>query len=427
MLYKNWLYTSSIIKTSNCPALKENISTECLIIGGGIAGLHAALRLVNEGKKVVLLEKTICGGSSSGQSAGFLTPQSEEDMSKLIAKHGKDKAKIIHQIPSVGVDLILNNIKKYKFDCDLRKQDSLYLSIKKSHDYKILEEKETCKEMNVPYKMLNQNGLKKYHPGKGYSLGLIYPGTHGINSFAYCQAMKNLLMKKGVKIYEGTEVKKIEKNKAITHLGSAESKNIIVCIDKLNAEFDKSWSKKCYHIQTYIGISEPLSDKEMKSVFPNGELMCWDTKWDYAYYRPVIGNRLLVGASSPWTAYYPKYHFTNKVVLKEINSLKEKFPQIKNINFSHYWSGLIDITKDMSPIVDYDENNKSIQFVMGCAGLNWAAYCGDYAARRILNKNTPDLSEFLGANRKFSFSGIFQLIFGKRISFMLSHLKELLT
>ncbi len=427
MLYENWLHTSSTVKTSKCLELKEKISTECLVIGGGIAGLHAALRLVEGGKKVVLLEKRICGDSSSGQSAGFLTPQSEEDISKLTAKHGKEKSKIIHQIPFDGVDLIVNNIKKYKFKCDLRKQDSLYLSIKKSHDYKILEEKETCEEMQIPYKMLDENGLKKYHPGRGYRLGLIYPGTYGINSFAYCQEMKNLLLKKGVKIYEDTEVKKIEKNTAITHLGSVESKKIIVCIDKLKAEFDKEWSKKCYHIQTYVAISEPLSKKEMRSIFPKEELMCWDTKWDYAYYRPIMGNRLLVGASSPWTAYYPSYRLTQKVIVRGIDSLKEKFTEIKNVKFTYFWSGLIDVTQDLAPIVDYDRNNKSIQFVMGCIGLNWAAYCGDYAARRILNKNALDLSEFLGANRKFSFSGIFQIIFGKRVSFILSHLKELLT
>ena len=275
---------------------------------------------------------------------------------------------------------------------------------------------------------MDKKQVHKIHPGKDYIRGLRYPGSYGINSFAYCQEMKNLLISKGVSIYEDTEVHKIELSKAITHLGSVKYKNAIICADKVKAEFDKDWSKKCYHIQTYIAISEPLSDEEMKSVFPSGELMCWDTKWDYAYYRPIIGNRLLVGASSPWTAYYPTYHHTPKVIGRGIKSIKEKFPKLADVKFTHYWSGLIDVTQDLSPIVDYDKNNKSIQYVMGCAGLNWAAYCGDYSARRILDpKRTQDLSDFLSANRKFNFSGLFQKIFGKRITFGLSHLKELLS
>ena len=81
MLYENWLYTGSLnIKTPYCAMLQDAIKTQCLVIGGGFAGLHAALKLVDTGKKVVLLEKRFCGGSSSGQSGGFLTPESEEDL-----------------------------------------------------------------------------------------------------------------------------------------------------------------------------------------------------------------------------------------------------------------------------------------------------------------------------------------------------------
>ena len=160
MLYENWLHTGSLnIKTPYCPPLKENLSTECLVIGGGIAGLHASLRLVENGKKVVLLEKRICGGSSSGQSAGFLTPESEEDLRKLISKHGKEKAKIIYEIPFHGVKLIVGNIQKYNFNCDFRKQDSLYLSAKKSHDNRIEEEKETRKDLKMPYELLNERSF----------------------------------------------------------------------------------------------------------------------------------------------------------------------------------------------------------------------------------------------------------------------------
>jgi gamma-glutamylputrescine oxidase len=47
------------------------------LIGGGAAGLAAAARLMGTGKKVVLLERNICEGSSTGKSAGFMTPDSE--------------------------------------------------------------------------------------------------------------------------------------------------------------------------------------------------------------------------------------------------------------------------------------------------------------------------------------------------------------
>ena len=426
MLYENWLYSGSLnIKTPYCESLKEDITTECLVIGGGFAGLHAALRLADSGKKVVLVEKRICGGSSSGQSAGFLTPESEKDINQLRKHYGDKKAKQIHNIPKKGVELIVNIAKKYGFNCDLRKQDSLYLSIKKSHNKYIEEETETRKELGLSYEFLDAKNLQKIHPGKGYLMGLRYPGSYGINSFAYCQEMKNLLLKKGVRIHEDTEVHKIEKNTAKTHLGSVTAKKIFVCIDKIQSEFNQEISDKLYHIQTYLAISEPISDEEMKKIFPKGELMCWDTRMIYGHYRPVAGNRIIIGGGTPLATYYPVYLHSMAPINKFIRRLKKRFSNLKDVHFTHYWGGLIDVTPDLEPLIGYDKHNKSIQYAVGCAGLNWAAYCGDYIARRAIEpKKTEDLSEFMGIDRKFVFPSFIQKIFGKIITFGLSHLYE---
>ncbi len=426
MLYENWLHTGSLdIKTPYCPPLKENIKTDCLVIGGGFTGLHAALRLVDGGKKVVLIEKRICGGDSSGESAGFLTPESEEDLTQIIETYGEEKGKLIYNVPLKGVQLIINTAKKYKFNCDLRKQDSFYFSTRRRDDKLIKEEAKYKEESGLPFGIYKKDSLKKIHPGEGYRMGLRYPGSYGMNSFAYCQEMKNLLIKKGVKIYEDSEVHKLEGNTAKTHLGSATAKNILICVNKMKPKFNEDIPKKLYHIQTYLAVSESLSNEEMKSIFPKGELMCWDTSLIYIHYRPVLGNRIIVGGSSPWAAYHSKPIHSPRIINRFIEKLKKAFPKIKNVEFTHYWSGMIDVTKDLIPITDYDKENKSIQYTIGCAGLNWAAYCGDYMARRLLNpKGTEDLTEFLGSNRKFFLSDGFQKIFGKKITFALSHLKQ---
>lgn len=427
MILENWLITSAFdIKAPYCSPLKEKIKCDCLIIGGGFTGLHAALRLIDTGKDVVILEKRMLGGSSSGRSAGFITPESEEDLDKLIKKYGKERAEIIYTIPQNGVKIITEIVKKYKFNCDFRKQDSIYLSIKNKHNKQIMEEMETRKDMKMPYELLDEKGLKKVHPGRGYTIGLKYPGSYGINSFAYTQEMKNVLLKKGVRIFEDSEAEKIEGNTVKTHLGSVTADNIVICMDKMKKEFNEEISKNFYHVQTYVAVSEPLNDEEMKTLFPNGELMCWDTRWNYMHYRPVKGNRILIGGSSNLTLYAPKYYNSPATINSFIKELKWRFPTIKDIHFTHYWSGLIDVTKDLTPIADYDKNNKSIQYAMGCAGLPWAAFCGDYLARRIINpKGTKDLSEFLGMHRKFFLSHRFQKFFGKIITFSLSHLREL--
>ncbi|MDO8564637.1 MAG: FAD-binding oxidoreductase [bacterium] len=429
MLYENWLQTGAVNaqNTPDCPPLAGHIKTECLVVGGGVTGLHAALRLVLAGKQVTLLEKTICGGSSSGQSGGFLTPESEEDFLKLIRRYGKERAKLIYRAPSEGVRLIVDTIQTYGFQCDMRTQDSLYFSNKRSHIDAVEEEAEAREENTLPFQLLNKAQLQQVHPGKGYLVALRYPGSYGINSFAYCQELKRLLLTKGAAIFEHSEVHTQKGNTARTNGGSVSAEHMLICMDKMKTEFNRELSKKFYHIQTYLTVSEPLTPEQMRALFPSGELMCWDTPWDYIHYRPVAGNRIIIGGSSPWTAYLPYHKRSSSVISSFVNKLKRAFPAIKDTEFNQYWSGMIDVTKDLVPIVDYDKDTKSIQYAMGCAGLNWAAFCGDYIARRVIDPTqTEDLSAFLGAHRKFWVSHSLQSILGKRISFFINHVYELL-
>ena len=238
--------------------------------------------------------------------------------------------------------------------------------------------------------------------------------------------MKDLLLRKGVKIYEGTEVDGIEGNLVKTSLGSVRAKHILICIDKMKSEFNSELSKHFYHIQTHIAVSEPLSKKAMNAIFPLKEIMCWDSSITYSYYRPIEDNRLVLGGARYTTSYSKSITHEPEAIMAIINELRDRFPVLKQFHFPHYWSGLIDVTRDLTPIADYDPKNKSIQYAMGCAGLPWAAFCGDYLARRVIDpKSTEDLSDILGIHRKHFLPLFFQSLFGKRVTFGLSHLKQL--
>ena len=424
MLLENWLYTGILhIKSIYCPPLENDLTCDCLVVGGGFAGLHAALRLADAGKEVVLLEKGICGSGSSGKSAGMLTPNSEKDFDDLIGEYGFEEAKKIISMPYNGIKLIVDAIEKYNLDCDFRKHDSLYLASSKTGERYLDHEAEILKKLGFSFKMYDLKDLQKIHPNEYYKKALRYFGTHSINSLAYTQELKNVLIKKGVKIYEGTEVHKIVGNKAITHLGSVKAGNILVCMDKMKEEFDREISKKYYHVQTFLTVSEPLSKKELKSLFPQDNFMCWDDALLYMYYRIIGEHRLLLGGASYLTTYYPKFYNSSSAIEKVVAKFKKRFPALSHIDFTHYWPGLIDVTKDLTPIADYDLKNKSIQYTLGCAGLPWATFCGDYVARRVLDKNTEDLSKYLGMHRTFPISDALQKILGKFISFGLSHLR----
>lgn len=46
------------------PKLEHDVSTDVIIVGGGLAGLSVAYNLVKEGKKVIVLESRVRGKGS---------------------------------------------------------------------------------------------------------------------------------------------------------------------------------------------------------------------------------------------------------------------------------------------------------------------------------------------------------------------------
>ena len=86
---QNWWFTTLMIKGHRyCPPLTKAIKCDVLIVGGGFSGVSAAAEFLRKGLSVVLIEKNIIGGSSSGRSAGMLTPDSELELHQLVRRYG---------------------------------------------------------------------------------------------------------------------------------------------------------------------------------------------------------------------------------------------------------------------------------------------------------------------------------------------------
>ena len=77
LVNQNWWFTTLLVtQHKRCPPLRADIKCDVAIVGGGFAGVCAAAQFLRKGLKVLLIDKNIIGGSSSGRSAGFLTPDS---------------------------------------------------------------------------------------------------------------------------------------------------------------------------------------------------------------------------------------------------------------------------------------------------------------------------------------------------------------
>ena len=387
-----------------CPPLTKDIKCDVLIVGGGFSGVSAAAEFLKKGLSVALIEKNIIGGSSSGRSAGMLTPDSELELHQLVRRYGVKAAAEIWEAPCWGIDRIVANIQKHDIQAGLLKQDSLFLGLGKGGVDSVESERE-CRESVgfTDQETYDEGRLKEILGAQGYTAGIRYGGTYGINPLACLQGFKDLLIENGMQVFESTEMESLEDHTVHTHAGSVTADNIIIAVDKMDPSISPL-ADEAFHAQTFLSVTEPLTDRELRSLFPSGEQMqCWDSKLVYSYFRLTWDNRLLLGGGTVITTYLRDAFNNPAIIRKIIKDFRGHFPELADLSFIQFWPGQIDMSRDLLPVIAKPPRQPHLRFILGCVGIPWATFCGSFAARMVLGEAEDDYKKFFNyfSNKRY--------------------------
>lgn len=221
------------------PTLKNDIHTDVLIIGGGIAGILTAYLLHQNGVNYILVEKDkICSGTTQNTTA------------KITYQHGLIYHKILK---SYGVEathkyLEANKIafEKYKelcskIDCDHEIKDNFVYSI---NNKQTLED-----EMNALYQIKYKAKYCENLPIPVKTAGAVkFSAQAQFNPLKFISAISSEL-----NIYENTFVKEMHGNTAVTDFGKIYAKKAVTAthfpfINKHGAYFLKLYQHRSYVI-----------------------------------------------------------------------------------------------------------------------------------------------------------------------------------
>ena len=219
-------------------ALKGDIKTDVLIIGGGMAGLLCGFTLKNAGIDCVIAEKdVICGGVTKNTTAK-ITCHHGAVFDKMIKRFGTERAGLYLKAQSDAV-------KKYRrlskeIDCDFCDVTSFVYS--KTDREKI--EKEVA--------ALNKLGLRVNFTNR-MSLPFMTAGAVEMKNQAQFNPLKFAYgIANGLKIFENTEVLEITKDGAITKKGKISAESIIVTTHFPFSDRHGMYFLKLYQHRSYV-------------------------------------------------------------------------------------------------------------------------------------------------------------------------------
>ncbi|MBE6750713.1 MAG: FAD-dependent oxidoreductase [Ruminococcaceae bacterium] len=324
------------INRPHLEALKGDIKTDVLIIGGGIAGILCAYMLRKKGIDCILVEaEHICGGVTQNTTAK-ITYQHGLEFDKLICKFGEEKTKLYlkSQIEALReFEKLCKNI-----DCDYETKSSYVYLLENpwliEKELKALEKLGVnglyAKELDVPLKILGAVGVGNQAE---------------FNPLKFCFSLA-----KELPIYENTKVLELKPNFAKTENGRILAQKTIVATHFPFINKHGLYPLKMYQHRSYVIALE--NAQRVDGMYVDEDLKGMSFR--------MYGDKLLLGGGS---------HRTGKTggswaELEEF--AKKNYPSAKIVS---KWA-----TQD-------------------CMTLDGLPYIGQYS------KNTPNLYVATGFNK----------------------------
>lgn len=163
--YKSiWLETSD---GTNLPSLTDDISTDILVVGGGITGLTASFELAKTGAKVILIDGGRIISDVTANTTAKITSLHGFIYSDLIRIFGFEIAKEYFRANQESLEHIRKQVKELSIDCDFEDKSFHFFSENNKSDQKLGKEYESLKSLGVPVEWDKENELpfktKSYH------------------------------------------------------------------------------------------------------------------------------------------------------------------------------------------------------------------------------------------------------------------------
>ena len=402
----------------SAPRAHGDLRADVIVVGGGITGLSVADRLRTAGRSVILLEADRCGSGATGRSSGFVTPDSELELSELVRRFGVPDAALLWQNACEACASIRADAERGASRCDLIDADSLYVASSRRGVRAITAEHEARQRLGFPSRLYEGEPLAGLLGGAQYRAGVRAGGTLGINGLAWAQSQKRELASHGVRIFEESRVLRFEAEAVYTPDAIVRAPAIVFCLDRFAPEIAVA-ARDGYHAQASLTVTEPLTPATLRSIFPAGPLMVWDTDLVYKYFRPTAEGRLLVGGGSLRDTYAATETPGQRTFAMLEQYATSRFPQLRGVRFTHAWRGMIGMTRDLLPLAGRSPSTPSHYYALCAAGLAWSVLSARTAAAAVLGETTP-LDAFFSPGRRFELDALPSII-GKGAAWALSY------
>lgn len=345
-LARHSYYAATALRGPDWAPLQGHVQADVAIVGGGLAGLSAALELAERGRRVVLLEANQVGGGASGRNGGQAIHGLACAPGEIESQLGLEVARQVFSMSVEALDLIRQRCRRHHIDCDWR-DGWLGVAVqpRKVRDL-FADADHLAQTYGYPLQCIERHELPGWIDSPRVCAAVHDPRSGHLHPLKYSLGLAAAASSLGAQLHEHSPVLSISEGPRPvlrTAHGEVSASQVLLAGNVYLQGLQPQLDARIMPVGTYIIASEPLGEERARSLIPCGAAVC-DNNWVLDYYRLSADHRMLYGGRATYSTVTPR---------RMAEGLRERmlqtFPQLEGVRAEYAWGGFVDVTINRAP------------------------------------------------------------------------------
>ena len=320
------------------------------VVGGGLAGLSAALELAQQRRSVVLLEARETGWAASGRNGGQALAGLACDMETIERQIGLTDARRVWAMTLEAIALIHARRDRFRIGCDWQ-SGALTVAVNSRKAVALRAWAERLAEVyEHRTQWLGPRDLPVHIQSPRYHSGVYDRRGGHLHPLKYTLGLAEAAWQSGARLHERSPVLALERHRTATLLrtpqGQVLAEQVLLAgnvhLDGI-AGLSGRPTARIMPVGTYVAVTEPLDAARMDALLPTRAAVC-DNNFALDYFRPTADQRLLFGGKVSYSTVTPP-HLAGSLR----GHIARVFPRLSQTPLTHAWGGFVDITMNRAP------------------------------------------------------------------------------